>query len=633
MASHSRHASERHGLRPSPGRPGPAKSGHPRLFVLLRLLGLLTVAALSLSGGLAWGWLSKTATQLQTNAPLVVKQTKEVLATTSSPGLPVNILLMGSDRRAGAQGVGDAGRSDTMLLVRLAPQTGTISMLSLPRDLWVDIPGYGKNRLNAAYAFGGPRLTVRVFAKLTGLPINHFMDISFLGFVGVVDKLGGIYVDVDRRYYNPPGTGWAAIDLQPGYQRLDGEQALSFVRFRHDALSDFNRMVRQQIFLHEVIRQAKRWSGLTALPGMISSLARNTISDITLGTPLDSDPNTLFGIARTLLGLNSSHVYQVHVTGTPVTIAGMDVLLPSTSEIAHAVDEFLHPPVSPHPSPRPTHPAGNKAITHAVTVARTAFSVQVLNGGGRAGLAARAAAVLRAHGYRVEVAGDAAHAGYVDSVVAAPSTLLGWAQAVQQLIDPASSAPVQRLAGSPAQITLIVGSSYGGPQAGDQTQQNGSGTTTAVQQQIVPNSRQDLSRWQTLAAGAHGVAVMMPTVWSPGMVYTDAPNGAGDSSTFRAYGIATGNGNRAAVVVVGETTNQGFWHVEETTWTDPPMLSDPNDVRTIKGQQYLLFYQGQSLQRVAFKANGCLYWVTNTLDDQLSNQLMLALATSMVPVR
>ena len=125
---------------------------------------------------------------------------------------------------------------------------------------------------------------------------------------------------------------------------------------------------------------------------------------------------------------------------------------------------------------------------------------------------------------------------------------------------------------------------------------------------------------------------MMPTVWSPGMVYADQPGGELDASTFRSYAIATGQGDRAAVCVVGETVNQGFWHIEETTWTDPPMLSDPNDVRTIDGRRYLLFYQGADLQRVAFTADGCLYWVDNSLDDQLSNQLMLALASSMVPV-
>jgi hypothetical protein len=116
------------------------------------------------------------------------------------------------------------------------------------------------------------------------------------------------------------------------------------------------------------------------------------------------------------------------------------------------------------------------------------------------------------------------------------------------------------------------------------------------------------------------------------MVYDANVDSYDDSSNFRAYTIASGHGNRAAVCVVGVTANAGYWHIEETTWTDPPMLSDPNDVKTINGRGYMLFYQGQNLHRVAFKANGCLYWVTNSLDDQLSNQLMLALATSMVPV-
>jgi hypothetical protein len=180
---------------------------------------------------------------------------------------------------------------------------------------------------------------------------------------------------------------------------------------------------------------------------------------------------------------------------------------------------------------------------------------------------------------------------------------------------------------------VIVGSSY--TQQSQQQTSSGTGgsTTTASQQQIISNTRQDLSRWQTLAANAKGVTVMMPTVWSTGMVYDANVDSYDDSSNFRAYTIASGHGNRAAVCVVGATANQGYWHIEETAWTDPPMLSDPNDVRTINGRGYMLFYQGQNLHRVAFKANGALYWVTNSLDDQLSNQLMLALATSMVPVR
>ena len=613
MAQYTRYTSEQYDPRRVPQAPSAAPKRR-RWPVVLRYLGLVLVAAVCVSGGLFWGWLQNTAAKLQTNAPIAVKNAS-LYITPSKEGQPVNILLIGSDRRLGAADAGDKGRSDTMLLVRLDPQARTISMLSVPRDLWVDIPGHGMERVNVAYTWGGPALTVRMFKELTGLPINHFIDINFVGFANIVDKLGGIFVDVDRRYYNPPGTGWSAIDLQPGYQRLNGRQALSFCRFRHDATGDFNRMVRQQIFLHEVERQAKRWNSITGLPGLIEAFTKNSISDIKLGSPLDNGTNTLFGLAKTVLGLNTSQVYQAHIIGTPVMINGASVLQIDPTVVRQAVNDFTDPKQAP--------------IRHrADKIARCGFAVRVLNGSGTAGVADKVAAELTTEGYQADAAGNADSFGYTGSVVYAPADLQGWATEIAQSVHPAVIRTVQRLPGTLTGITVIVGSQYSA-----QAQQNNSGTSTVVQQQIVRNTRQDLSRWQTLAAGAHGIAVMMPTVWSGGMKYWADPLSQSDTANFRAYTIASGHGNRAAVVVVGETANQGFWHIEETSWTDPPMLSDPNDVRTINGRGYMLFYQGQSLHRVAFKANGFLYWVTNTLDDQLSNQLMLALATSMVPVR
>jgi LCP family protein required for cell wall assembly len=581
---------------------------------VLRYVGLVLVAALCMTAGTAWGWLQKTAAQMTTADPIAVHDASEVL-TQSVQGQPVNILLIGSDRRADPRDAGDKGRSDTMLLLRLDPQARTISMLSVPRDLYVDIPGYGMDRVNVAYTVGGDKLTVQMFKQLTGLPINHFIDINFLGFVNIVDKLGGIYVDVDRRYYNPMNNGHMDINLQPGYQRLNGHQAIRFVRFRSDAQGDFNRMVRQQIFLHEVERQGKRWS-IGQLPGLIKAFTSNSVSDIKLGWPTDSGTNTLFGLAKTMLGLNTSRVYQAHVTGAPFTTSGgADVLQADPTTIHQAVTDFTDPKQAPL-----RHRADKIAIGN--------FPVRVLNGSGKAGVAEEVATALSAEGYKAQAAGNADSFGYSGSVVYAPADLQGYADALSSAVHPAVIRNVQRLPGTLNGVTVIVGSSYT-----RQTQkQNSSGTATAVQQQIVSNTRQDLSRWSTLAASAKGVAVMMPTVWSTGMVYDANVDSYDDSSNFRAYTIASGHGNRAAVCVVGVTANAGYWHIEETTWTDPPMLSDPNDVKTINGRGYMLFYQGQNLHRVAFKANGCLYWVTNSLDDQLSNQLMLALATSMVPV-
>ena len=125
--------------------------------------------------------------------------------------------------------------------------------MSIPRDLKVEIPGYGTDKFNAAYTYGGPKLTLRVVKELTGLPINHVVNVDFLGFVRAVDAIGCVYTDVDRRYYHsnvgvPPAEQYSEINIQPGYQLLCGKQALEYVRYRHTD-TDLVRSARQQDFL------------------------------------------------------------------------------------------------------------------------------------------------------------------------------------------------------------------------------------------------------------------------------------------------------------------------------------------------------------------------------------------------
>src|SRR5262249_2371152 len=133
-------------------------------------------------------------------------------------GAPENILILGSDKRASLKE--DPGRSDTTILLRLDPDKGTIAVMSIPRDLKVEIPGVGTEKFNAAYAYGGPKLTLRVVKELTGLQINHVVNVDFLGFVRAVDAIGCVYVDVDRRYYHnnaESSEDYAELNVQPGY--------------------------------------------------------------------------------------------------------------------------------------------------------------------------------------------------------------------------------------------------------------------------------------------------------------------------------------------------------------------------------------------------------------------------------
>ena len=146
-------------------------------------------------------------------------------------GAPQTILILGSDKRLGTRG--DPGRSDTTILLRVDPDKDRIALLSIPRDLKVNIPTVGVGKFNEAYAAGGPELAFKMVKQLTGLDINHVVNINFTGFADAVNAIGCVYIDVDRHYYIPPNSGVAEINIEAGYQRLCGLKALQYVRFRH----------------------------------------------------------------------------------------------------------------------------------------------------------------------------------------------------------------------------------------------------------------------------------------------------------------------------------------------------------------------------------------------------------------
>ena len=180
------------------------------------------------------------------------------------PGGPRTLLVLGSDRRAKNSRDGLMGmepHSDTIVLVRLDPKRHRIAVLSLPRDLAVTIPGHADGvKINQAYDEGGAALTLKtvknLFAPAAGgdFKINGVVDVNFKGFQEAVNYVKGVYVDVDRKYYNPEGTGFAAIDIEAGYQRLVGSDALEYVRYRHGD-SDLYRNARQQDFMRQATAQ------------------------------------------------------------------------------------------------------------------------------------------------------------------------------------------------------------------------------------------------------------------------------------------------------------------------------------------------------------------------------------------
>ncbi|MBC7645283.1 MAG: LCP family protein, partial [Thermoleophilia bacterium] len=227
------------------------------------------------------------------------------------PGKPANVLVLGSDQRSG-DATSDS-RSDTMLLMRLDPTGKTISMLSFPRDLYVPIPGHGSSKINDAYSFGGPALSVETIKQLTGLDVNFIVNIDFAGFRGIVDTLGGVYVDVDRRYEHVSNGDYASINLQPGYQLLNGRQALSYARYRHTD-SDFHRIARQQLVMTQIKKQIGASNVIKNIPGLFQVLNKNT--DMAVGGKSGKvDSQLVINYLRLALQLKPHSVYQFEVQG------------------------------------------------------------------------------------------------------------------------------------------------------------------------------------------------------------------------------------------------------------------------------------------------------------------------------
>src|SRR4051794_38233740 len=212
--------------------------------------------------------------------------------TEAKPGKPQTLLLLGSDRRWSdlkknnpLLAHSNPARSDTILLVRLDPRQEAIAVMSIPRDLKVLIPGFGINKINAAYTLGGADLTAKTIKSLFGedFKINHIIDVNFGGFRQVVDALGCVYADVDRRYYHsnlglPVSQHYAEIDVKPGYQQLCGQRALDYVRFRH-ADSDIVRAARQQDFLRAAKDQLSTSSLIDDRNQLIKIMQKSTQTD------------------------------------------------------------------------------------------------------------------------------------------------------------------------------------------------------------------------------------------------------------------------------------------------------------------------------------------------------------------
>jgi LCP family protein required for cell wall assembly len=297
-------------------------------------------------------------------------------------GKPQTILLVGSDRRYGDPH--GAAHSDTLMLVRLDPRQQATTVLSVPRDLKVEIPGYGTSKINAAYGEGGLDLTVRTLKSILSSPghpfkINHAIAVNFRGFRDAVKIIHCVYVDVDRRYYHsnlgvPVGQRYAEINVQPGYQRLCGANALAYVRFRHQD-NDLVRAARQQDFLRAAGDELSTSRLITHIKTLVKAFAQSTATDANLQTAtgilrllhlavgLAGHPVRQVRFPATLVTSPVGPVQSIGVNGQPTFTQGPtglgDYVTATPDQIQRAVQQFLHPPavkrtIRPPGAPAPT---------------------------------------------------------------------------------------------------------------------------------------------------------------------------------------------------------------------------------------------------------------------------------------
>jgi LCP family protein required for cell wall assembly len=252
----------------------------PGLWKRLLLGAVLVIfAAAGATAVAAFHEVDKVVDALELGPELKLGQAK--LAETD-PGEPQTLMILGSDRRPknNVEGADSGARSDTIMLVRLNPEKEATAIMSLPRDLKVEIPGHGTDKINAAYELGGPGLTLETVKAVTGLRVNHVINVHFSGFWRAVNAVGCVYADIDRRYFNDSAE-YSYIDVQPGYQRMCGRKALQYVRFRHED-TDIVRAARQQDFLRQAKQQITASKLFDNHDRLVKIFGRNTSTDAKL---------------------------------------------------------------------------------------------------------------------------------------------------------------------------------------------------------------------------------------------------------------------------------------------------------------------------------------------------------------
>ena len=443
-------------------------------------------------------------------------------------GEPENIVILGSDKRANEPE--DPGRSDTTILLRLDPDRNAIALMSIPRDLKVEIPGYGTGKFNEAYSYGGPKLTLQVVKQLTGLRINHVVNVDYLGFVRAVDAIDCVYVDVDRRYYHsnvglPPSEQYSEINVQPGYQLLCGKKALQYVRYRHTD-TDLVRAARQQDFLSDARQRVPIGDLVLGRNDLIDIFTEYTTSDI-------SDKETMLEVMKLFIASRGASIKEVHF---PATL-GPSYVYATESAIQEAVDKFLG--IEASGGPRGSIEGGE-----------------------------------RPQGGKSKKKGK-------------------------------KSKP------KPHVVKPKPPGSDGLVPAGEAGELEGKTVARKV---------------------SAGFPVFYPTRLPYGAHYVESDSYLHVQDP-RVYHFKDTDGERHAayrmVAEYGPEYETQYFGVQGVRgWSDPPILANPTETRTIHGREYEIFVDGDRVKMIAWHRGDNTYWISNSLLQSLTNDQMVGMARS-----
>jgi LCP family protein required for cell wall assembly len=604
------------------------------------LLALLVVASGLVGGLYLYGHETLGALAAHSKGAKATAKDKHVQPI-ASPTQPATALIIGYDTRKGVDAaLGQASRSDTLILVRGDPTNKTLSTISFPRDLVVPIYCNGSDvprthdRINTAWTDCGEQGTLDTVAHLTNIPINFVITIDFHGFKLLVNKLHGVYVDVDHRYYIPPNSGTSAIDLHPGYQLLDGGQALSFVRYRHTD-SDLYRNARQQLFLDAVKARLASSLSLTAIPGLVGAL-KGSVEVVQAGggaLPM--------GVIQSYVGLGyklpPGHLFRTVIPNLTNCGYLLAEVCANDTDVQSAVSDFTHPDVTLSSRANCQVIHCKKAPTVAKALQPADVTTLVLNGTTQAALARDTSFKLAEAGFSTmhlpaSVPADAPPQDYSTSYVyydpVQPNAKEA-AQTLQQALGPATRvaplpptiASFAQQAGNPLTVA-VIGSSFSG------TILSPAEHVQAPPAKEPPHVQVDPALTQSAIEGVRSQLPFKPYV--PTRV--ESSSHLSSLEGWRVFKPAAHHKELALTFVTG--AGNVYWQVIETDWTSAPALRNPTgkyrDPST--GRKFDVYTASGHIHLIAYRHGNATYWVYNTLRDELSNETMLAIARGLSPL-